>query len=54
MLIKFLSLGFILKKSFSLYFFGCLTLYGLEIQYIINILKIPITLGRYLKIKKNY
>jgi hypothetical protein len=34
MLIKLLSIGFILKKSFSLYFFGCLTLNGLQIQQI--------------------
>jgi hypothetical protein len=34
MLMKLLSLGFILKKSSSLYFFGCLTPNGLEIQQI--------------------
>jgi hypothetical protein len=34
MLMKLLSLGFILKKSFSLYIFGCLTPNGLQIQQI--------------------
>jgi hypothetical protein len=32
MLMKLLSLGFILKKSFSLYLFWCPTPNGLQIQ----------------------
>jgi hypothetical protein len=43
MLMKLLSLGFILKKSFSLYFLDST-----------NILKTQITFGRYLKMTKNY